>query len=568
MEILSIDRPSPHPTSGLRTRWRLADSVGSTLDWDGFCTGPRVLGPDRIAHLCQTLLGLPLAELPQASEAGLGIAPGALATPPRVFLHSTTPDLNAFEGDVDAVRTGRRPLDFTTYKEARSPYLARPGDLAVGRTLPWRQSCEIAKVEMLPLDDCEHYYLSHALLALAERHTRAPIPSMSALIERFSSAPGTVASLYAFESELQIFLLWLRAQAGLDVLYTDANPPRVAQAWNRKDVLHPTVSRAASLEAHAGSSGPAWLALESSRSELSARLGHAAPVYPGYTIPRRGVDITTFVAEVLAAAKMLRARHGLTRGCLKPSEAGDGARITLDVDLRDVTRLTALAEAAFPNGDAYLLEAQVHYLQARIGRERVLATPSAHIRAGLLAPGLTLQFSRGTSWKGNIYLDEASCASVGLDRPAYREAREAVEALTAAFTAAGQGLVTAGFDVGVGRLLGPVWGERQVVGVQDLNVSFTGAECLRAYMDRHGMRAEAPCYGASRVVRPAPGTTVRRLAAALAEVAPPEAEANAVAAVPDRWGMFALRGGDALAAARGALDVRDALLDRGVLLEV
>lgn len=559
MKIAATARPA-HPATGLEEYWtvRAADEA---LVWDGFCTGPSVLEPAAVEGLCRRLLGISPAELPAASAAGL--APPANPASPRVFLHSDTPELRGFEGDLDAVRSGRRPLDFTAYKEARSPYLARPGDLAVGRIRPWRDNCVAAGVPMLPVPDLGHYYLSHALLVLAERHLRAPVPAITALIRRFAEAPDTVAALYAFEPEIQIVLLWLRAQAGLDVLRTDANPPDVAAAWNRKDVLHPTVDVALDMPPPADADGPAWLAREAARSGLGQALGAATPVFPGYTIPRAGVERGRFVRQVLRAGELLRARHGLDRGCLKPSEAGDGARITLDIPLADTARLTALAEQAWGNGDAYLLEPHVRYLGSTLGGEPIAATPSAHIRAGALAPGMTLQFTRGTSWKGNIYIDADSAPGVGLDRAVYREARAAVEALTAAFAAAGQGLVTAGYDVGIGRLGGPVWGERVLLGMQDLNVSFTGAECLRAYMDRH---ADGPCPAASRVVRPAPHATVPVLAKALSALAPTACEADVVAAVPDRWGMIALRGADARDAAERVLNLRDALLDRGLLL--
>ncbi len=560
IKITPFDR-APHPITGLERRWQIHTDAGETLDWDGFCTGPVALAPAEVERACQTLLGLELAALPAATAAGLA-APASGASP-RVSMHSETPDLNGLRGDIDAVRRGAHPLDFTAYKEGRAPYLARPGDLALGRIRPWRDNCLAAGVERLTLPDLDHYYLSHALLALAERHQHTPVPALTALIDRFAARPDTVASVYALETELQIFLLWLRAEAGLDVLRTDANPSEVGRAWNRKDVLHPTVRVAVDIAPPATLDG--WLVLEAARSPLARALEHAAPVFPGYTIERAGVERAGFVRDVLRAAELLTARHGLTRGCLKPSEAGDGARITLDIALADTARLTALAEDAWTNGDAYLLEPHVDYLATTIGDERLTATPSAHIRAGALAPGLTLQFTRGTSWKGNIYIDADSAPTVGLDAAAYRDARAAVEALTAAFTAADAGLVTAGYDVGLGRLGGPVWGDRTVLGIQDLNVSFTGAECLRAYMDRH---ADGPCPAASRVVRPAPHATVAALGAALAEIAPPDAEADVVASVPGRWGMIALRGADARDATARILKTRDALLDRGLIVPI
>ena len=570
----SFERSERHPSTGLGRRWLVETADGSQIEWDGFCTGPVALTTTEIADLCQRLLGVSIADIPALSANLLGSPSTDGVRAPRVFLHSTTPDLNSLAGDLSAVRHGRRSLDFTTYKETRAPYLARPGDLAVGRTRPWRENCRVLDVSALALPDVEHYYMSHALLSLAGRHLDAPVAEMTALIQRFADAPDTVASVYALETELQIFLLWVRAQAGIDVLRTDANPTSVAQAWNRKDVLHPSVAAAEALAPPTDADGPAWLAVESAASPLHRRLGHAAPLFPGYTVERRDREQADFVQQVLRAAQLLRTRHGLSLGCLKPSESGDGARIALGIDLADQQRLTALAEEAWSHGDPYLLEAHVDYVRSELRvdgdgaeaiTERLLATPSAHVRAGRLAPGLTLQFMAGSSWKGNIYIDERNASTLGLAPEHYAQARRAIEELDAGFRAAGEGLTTAGVDLGIGRLGGPAWGERVLIGVQDLNVSFTGAECLRAYMDRFAAGDELPC-AASRVVRPHPGTDLDQLTRALRERAPADANAQVVAAVPDRWGMIAMSGATPDEAARRVMACQQALIADGVLL--
>jgi hypothetical protein len=57
---------------------------------------------------------------------------------PRLMVHSTTPYASSFETDLTAMVEGRPLLDLTTYVETRGLYLARSGDLVVGRTQPWR----------------------------------------------------------------------------------------------------------------------------------------------------------------------------------------------------------------------------------------------------------------------------------------------------------------------------------------------------------------------------------------------------------------------------------------------
>ena len=59
---------------------------------------------------------------------------------------------------------GRPVSDLTTYVETRGLYLARSGDLVVGRTRPWRRAIAKEGVWRLTLPDTDHYYMSHALL--------------------------------------------------------------------------------------------------------------------------------------------------------------------------------------------------------------------------------------------------------------------------------------------------------------------------------------------------------------------------------------------------------------------
>lgn len=567
MHIERVERKGAHPLTGLRDTWIVTTENGESAHWDGFHTGPLTLKNEDVSSLCEELLGIGMNEMRRESGRLLRPVPSDGKRRSQVLLHSTTPDLKAFEGDLESIRQGVHPHDFTTYKEARSPYLAGPGDLAVGRTRPWQATAAARGVEALVLPDSDHYYLSHALLHLTQRHRQTQVPEIAHLIERFRQDPETVVSLYAFEDEFRIFLLWLLAEAELEVLFTDTNPPAIAAAWNRKDVLHPTVEAALRLPAPEGTrQGAKWLALESAASGLQKALGFSAPVFPGYTLERQGTDISTFVLRTLEAAQLLGSRHGLEKGCLKPSEAGDGARITTGIDLEDEAALAELAKYAWPNGDDYLLEAHIQYLGTEIDGEAIHATPSAHIRGGRLDPGLTLQFMRGTSWKGNIYVDDASAESVGLPVDAYRMAREAVEDLDEAFRRAGQGLISAGIDIGIGRLGGSVWGDAILAGIQDLNISFTGANCLRAYMDRQSCREGVAPFAASKVVRPHPSGNLQSITDALRSMAPAEADAQAIAMVPDRWGMIAARGENARQAAAQVLAYERGLQAQGLVV--
>ncbi|WP_239112049.1 hypothetical protein [Streptomyces anulatus] len=485
------------------------------------------------------------------------------STAPSLLLHTTTPLLKAFDGDLAALLSGREPHDVTTYVEARSVYLGTPDDLTLGRTAPWAEAAALRGVPAVDIGDLDHYYLTHALLLMAEAHEERADTPLRHVIDWLRDRPDAVVRLYALDVETQIFLLWLLRRTGLAELATDANSPAVATGWNRKNHIHPTVADARAMPASTSELSPEeLLAAEQRLGRAHRRLGLTIPVLPGYTIARTGVDQDAFVADVLDAAALLRTRYGLSRAALKPADAGDGARIVGNLDLADTDRLAAEARTAHAVGDDHLLEAWVTFLTVSLGGEetgarRVPVVPSGHIRHGQVAEGLTLQMLDGYSWRGNDYVDEAGWTALGLPRDAYRTVRAALEAVREAFrgpqsVADGShgGLVTGGIDFAVGRL-GGAFGDRLLVGAIDFNLSAHGAESLRTFRDRAREQAIDEPYASTRVFLPPADRTLHQMAATARSMTVPGALLEAVACVPRRWGMVAATGaGPAVAAAR------------------
>ncbi|WEO97568.1 hypothetical protein A6P39_028085 [Streptomyces sp. FXJ1.172] len=554
----------PHPPSD----HRLPD--GRTVPWQGLYTGPRVLGAREVAALADRLIGMDCSSVPAAAAKELvpfHMLPGH--RPPALLLHSTTGTLRAFEGEVADLAAGRSPHDVTTYTEARSVLLATADDLAVGRTAPWAEAVGIRGVPAVDLGDREHYYLSHALLVMAAEHDRGADTPLRRIIGWLRAHRDAVIRVYALDLEMQIFLLWLRRAADLPRLVTDANGPVIATRWNRKRHLHPCVDAAERLDP-AGLSPEELLAAEQRLSEAHGHLGLRIPVLPGYLVAREHADRDAFTAGVLRAAELLRGRYGTTTAALKPSEAGDGARITGHLDLTDTGRLARVAREAHLLGDDYLLEAWVEFLPVELGGRSVPVAPSGHFRHGQVAEGITLQALNGYAWAGNTYVDEAGWTGLGLPEPVYRTIRGALESIRAAFLGepsrldgSHQALVTGGIDFAVGRL-GGRFGERPAVGAIDFNLSSNGAECLRAFLDEARRRGVAEGYAATRVFRPTPWATLRRLEAVAAARLPAGGLAQAVACVPDRWGMIATTGTTPAEAAGRATELVDTLTTTGL----
>lgn len=540
---------APNPDSDRPWTWRALLDDGRTVPWKGLQTGPLTLAPDEVEQLCHRLLGHGSEGLAARSDRTLVPATGAKAERPAIILHSTTPDLKTFDGDLDALIRGGVGGDFTTYKEARSVYLARPGDLVVGRTRAWRAAAEAVgretELEAITLEDVDHYYLSHALLHLAGRYRAGSDSALDRLVARVRETPRVVR-LYAFEREMQIFLLWLAQSAGVDELALEANRPAISAAWNRKAVLHPTVEQAMAMAPELeGSDVTRCLALEGRHCELARRMELEVPRLPGYTLEREGRSADDLASQLLAAADLLRERHGLELGCLKASESGDGARITPGLALDNRETLAELGREAHRHGDDYVLEAHVDYGQATIAGQVLPTSLSAHIRGGRLAPGATVQFMEGTSWKGNVLLDEQSLHLFGISHPHYERLRRFVDDFRLAFERLDPGLVLAGIDFAIGTV-GGAWGDTPLLGVQDLNVSFTGAECLRAFLDKaqRALGTETTPQGVTRIYRPAPHADHEAFLRVTRAFSEGSTWADTVASIPGRWGMVGVTGKD------------------------
>lgn len=548
----------PDPSTGRACGWTVQLGDGRRISWTGLQTGPLTFGRGEIDGICRRLLDHPLDQLPAHAGRVLRPATGEKAGLPALILHSTTPELRTFEGDLDALARQRPGNDPTTYKEARSVYLARPGDVVVGRTRAWRAAVEALGVPAIDLRHVDHYYLSHALLHLALEHQGGVrSPAIERMIARVGDTPRVVR-LYAFETEMQIFLLWLARAAGTGELAVEANRPDLAAAWNRKSVLHPTVDQASRLDPGAAGETPLrCLELESRHSALALRLGIDLPAIPGYTLERQERSADDFVRQLLLAAALLEQRYGLTTGCLKASESGDGARITPGLDLADRSTLAALGREAHVHGDDYLLEAHVDYGRVSIGGQTLPSALSAHIRGGRVAPGATLQFMEGTSWKGNLLIDEATLDVAGVSTDCYRRLGRFVADFRRAVDGQTPGLVLAGIDFAIGRV-GGAFGGDTLLGVQDLNVSFTGAECLRAFLDK-GPRAHdggaGQRYGVTRVYRPGPAADHAAFLRVTRTFDRAPVRADTVAAIPGRWAMVGISGADP----RDAIDNLDHL---------
>jgi hypothetical protein len=522
-----------------------------TFTWDGFYTGPIAMSDGELAATIRSLLGMTPNQLERSAARELVpyICDG---TPvPSLVVHSATPVLRSLQGDLSDAMGGRVPHDVAAYVETRSVHLARPGEICVGRTSTWRAASELAAVEAVEVPGIENYYLSEALL----RQALAGDPA--GVLERLAAAlrhrPDTVVRLYALDRPMQAVLLHLRRLAGIPQVTMDANSPEVGGYWNTKAPLHPTVDDASRLTA--GRDPHATLAAESEVSPLAQRLGVRVPVVPGYSVPMEdgGPDA---VRRLVAAGRLLRERYGVRYGCLKPSGAGGGARIRPGLDLADDELFGHLAEEVAGTGETYVLEANIDYSMCELGSTRVLLAPSAHVRDGHIAPGLTLQLTTNTAWQGNIYFDRTTAPDVAMSFASYDAIITMIEAIVAGFTRKSLVVSTAGFDVALGRI-GGLFGDDVLVALQDPNLSSHGAEYLRRYLDDTG----AP-HGATKVFCPTAEGTLPTLRSLDLPVG-----CSVISAIPGRWGMLAAAGDSPAAATTEVLALEEHLVNLGYVVD-
>jgi hypothetical protein len=488
--------------------------------------GPRELNPTELEQISQRLLGLPLEAVPAAAEPVLLPSTHDDGTGPCLVIHSATPVLRNLQGDLEEMARGHSD-DTATYMETRSVCLARPGDLAVGRTAPWQMAARYSGIEAIIVPPIDFYYLSQALIKLmADSDGQAP--QIQRMIAFLRERPETTVRLYSLDLELQIALLYLMREAGLPRLFHDANSPEVAGYWNTKAPVYPRVTDVSVLTA---ASPDELLRAETEFAPMRKLLGLTYERLPGYAF------VADRPAELLDAARLLRSRYGITTACLKPSKGGGGARIIPGLDLAEEEELQNRLKAFRGTAELLILEAQVAYLPVTIGGQSLKLAPSAHVRHGRLADGITIQLSHNAQWQGNIYIDQHACPSIGIPPGIYDTIRRTVEDLRTSLHTHAQQLITGGVDFAVGTV-GGAFGDRLFVAVQDPNLSSHGAEYLRRfvdYMDAIG----GPRYATTKVIKP---TLAGTLLAILDLPHAPLHEGTrfqVIAAVPGRWGMLA-----------------------------
>jgi hypothetical protein len=527
-------RTSPHPLTGELHEWVVVVD-GREIPWQSYA-GPLRLDETDIAIACRKLLSVELCDLPELVLEHVEFAsPGA--DQPRLMVHSTTPYARGFETDLSAMVDGRPVMDLTTYVEARGLYLARGGDLVIGRTRPWRNAIAADGVRRLMLPDTDHYYMSHALLRRAvDGGDRDPV--MRQVLEFIHKHPSTVLCPYDFEPEFQIFAAWLARTSGVGRIRVDANDYRLAR-WNGKRMLHPTVEAALGLNGEVTDRSAAdTLAQEHRVSEAFQALRTAIPVVPGYAVPWQE-NRCDFTRDAVRAGTLLQERYGLSHACLKPSDGGNGGRIVPSIELDGTRRLEEIATNAWKLGGDQVLEAHVTYFERQIGGEQVLTTPSAHVRSGELLDGLTLQFMRGTSWKGNIFVGAADWQGLGLDKGIYTGLRKTMTDLHERL-----GLLHCGIDFAVGTV-GGKFGDTIVAAVQDINPKVTGALFLREFMARYPEIGEG---AATRVLVPEATASAEKIRSLVSKFSTAEQPCEEIAVVPGRWAMIATAGPTSLSA--------------------
>lgn len=547
---LSSPATDPEGSPGL---WRVTLPDGREVRWEGFYSGPLELTGDEVEGAARHLLGMSATQVPAEAAARLLPSTHDDGSNPCVVIHGATPVLKNLQGDLEEVTHGRIADDTATYLETRAVKLARPGDLVVGRTVPWRAAAAHAGVEAVVIPGVDYYYLSQALVQFMVA-SRGKAPQIQRLVDALKQRPDTVIRLYSMDLELQIALLYLCRLAGIDHLLTDANSPEVANYWNTKAPIYPRAVDAVEITA---APARAQLDAETELTPMRRRLGLSYERLPGYAIDA-GTE-----GELLLGARLMRERYGFTSCCFKPSRGGGGARIVTDFDLTDEERLRWYAREIQGTGELFLLEAQVTYGRVMVGSQSLRLAPSVHVRNGQVIDGLTLQLTVGPHWHGNVHLDERGCEDLGIGIGIYRSIRRTVAELHDSLAAKGFQLVTGGVDFAVGSVDG-VFGDELFVAMQDPNLSSHGAEYLRRFVD--DMRVKGgPAYAVTKVIRPALSGHLPALLEVRHAGLDPRSQFDVVCTVPGRWGMLAAAATTPHLAIAEVLEFERVLVARGLV---
>ena len=314
----------------------------------------------------------------------------------------------------------------------------------------------------------------------------------------------------------------------------------MAATWNTKNILYPTVIQAKNIAILDKNTPYDILTKEGQNTLFSDKLGLTPPNLPGYVIQRKNFNEAAFIQQTIEAAQLLVQRYGLEKACLKACNSGDGGRITPNIDLKDNTLLSKLAKTAYTYGDDYVLESHVYYKTTTIGTQSLNLAPSAHIRSGQLAAGITLQFTKGASWIGNFFVNEQLAPKLGISLAYYKSIRQTIGDFLRAIQEQNGGLAIAGMDFAIGQI-GGKFGTDTLLGLQDPNISFNGAEFLREFMQRtqvaKGWEMDS-FYAATWVFVPNEICIHDRLSEILADKMLPNTYATVVAVVPNFWAMI------------------------------
>jgi hypothetical protein len=397
------------------------------------------------------------------------------------------------------------------------------------------------------ISDRNLYYLSHSLLQEALKHQSGrSSETIELLLAAFSSEQPPVVSLYTLDKPFQLFLTWLHTQVNLsrqeqslpaiEKISVEANSPEVGERFNTKLALHPDieVARATDLSAvtfaapllnsegkvvvpqgtsykDVGWDYIANVQLDERSQQLLAntalqvlRQEHQAsafgelftaeagaetqtnewlPTLPGYAVRLNG-DRDNFWDKIETAARLLQRRYGLSQVRLKLAKSSDGDGVSEPIAIADILgrrgyrdKFLELTGGAFTD---LVVEANGAGNFQTLSAHIVQGTPSQYITREIFHP------DDKRKWVGN-YVARAQNAPELLELPASaaREVSTALSSLSRALERHprySQEFVTAGFDFASCQL-GGVFGQRQIVGVVDANVRFTGALPIRHALD-------------------------------------------------------------------------------------
>ncbi|WNJ96294.1 hypothetical protein RND59_04135 [Vibrio ruber] len=528
---------------------------GQNVPWEGFFTGPQVIRKDKLKQLAQHLLSLPPSNgndctfdmvHERASQLIIPfIADDSGQLPPSLILHSATSTTGGFEGDISEILSGGHAYDCATYLETRATIIATDGDFVLGRTSPWLDACRFLAfkkrgITALDIGYRDYYYLSQALLVAASAYKDgATIPFLDTLIAWYKSNPMPLVRVYTIDIEMQIFLCWLADEVDVDTIVVDSNSAEVATRWNQKGPLYPWVDWSDNLPFH-HTTALEWYADEQIGSEVYQKLGIKLPTLPGYRIANSNVQASSFLEQLTKAVELLHTRHGIQTVCLKPSNAGDGARITTNIAVQDTEALKKLAATACRYEDDYLLEPHFYYKRLNTAEGSFKIALSAHIRYGHVLPSVTLQTMIGNVWVGNILIPKEHAHVIGLSELQYDKILNTMERIVQAFNRA---LVTGGVDFAIGTTDSVLEHDDNMLILQDPNLSSHGAEYLRAFCDQHEARIRDGYIAGTRVLKPTAQCTYDTLGQSLQDFADNTGtEVYIIAVVPGRWAMIACFG--------------------------